>query len=329
MIAAERLVTLASDDIAAICRLIKTTPYVPYGPYHRLIPAERVDRLLQIRTSRLARDPLASWICHGSGYDSAYACWRHLDWDSRMFGMPAARLEYLIAPREYGPGLSSKLQLLDVAIEQCRAAGVRHLSARVDAGDLSTIHALEARDFQLLDGIQTFSTSLGQETAAGVDDIKHEVRLVSPDDVPALLEIARTAYVFDRFHADHAISTETADCINQEWVRNSCLGKAADGVIVACRDTQPVAYVTGKIDWEARDVLGRTFATIVLVATATTERGRGAAKAATQGVLQWFRTQEVDTVEVGTQLRNIPAARLYEGCGFRLIAANLTFRALL
>lgn len=34
----------------------------------------------------------------------------------------------------------------------------------------------------------------------------------------------------------------------------------------------------------------------------------------------------MDIVEVGTQLRNIPASRLYEDCGFRLVASNLSLR---
>ena len=62
------------------------------------------------------------------------------------------------------------------------------------------------------------------------------------------------------------------------------------------------------------------------MATALDARGRGIAKATTYGALDWFREQGVDIVEVGTQLRNIPASRLYEACGFRLVASSLSLR---
>jgi RimJ/RimL family protein N-acetyltransferase len=47
------------------------------------------------------------------------------------------------------------------------------------------------------------------------------------------------------------------------------------------------------------------------------------------GSLRWFATHGMETVEVGTQLRNIPAARLYESLGFRLAGASLTLRKIL
>jgi ribosomal protein S18 acetylase RimI-like enzyme len=50
------------------------------------------------------------------------------------------------------------------------------------------------------------------------------------------------------------------------------------------------------------------------------------AKALTYSALDWFRDQGVDIVEVGTQLRNIAASRLYESCGFRLVASSLSLR---
>jgi len=65
-----------------------------------------------------------------------------------------------------------------------------------------------------------------------------------------------------------------------------------------------------------------------MVATAENARGQGVASLATLGALRWFREKGVRIVEVGTQLRNLAAGRLYEKCGFRLCGASLTFRKL-
>src|SRR5262249_41959930 len=193
-------------------------------------------------------------------------------------------------------------------LEQCREAGVRHLSARIGTGDFATTHALEEAGFELIDGIQTFSLALQAHHASPVAG----TRLFQPGDLPEVLEIGRTAFSFARFHADPALSPAVADQVNETWTRNCCLGTAADAVVVAEEEGRIASYVTCKADQNTRT------GTIILVATAAWARRRGAAYRASSAALQWFATQGLETAEVGTQLRNIPAARVYESLGFRL-----------
>ena len=233
--------------------------------------------------------------------------------------MAAARLELLEASGPYAEARSAKQKLLCLLMDRCREAGIRHLSARVDTGDLSTIHALESVGFELVDGILTFLLPMnGYQTAMPAG-----TRLFEPKDLPEVLEIGRTAFVFDRFHADPALSPSVADQVNAAWTRNCCLGIAADAVVVAEEEERVASYVTCRIDRPARRGI------IVLVATAEWARGRGAARRASSAALHWFTEQGMEFVEVGTQLRNIPAARLYESLGFRLFRTSLTFRKIL
>jgi ribosomal protein S18 acetylase RimI-like enzyme len=94
----------------------------------------------------------------------------------------------------------------------------------------------------------------------------------------------------------------------------------ADAVVVAVRGELVLGYVTCKLDREAHN------GSIEMVATREGERGRGIAMTCTCAALDWFRSQSTQVVEVGTQFRNIAASRLYEKCGFRLIANSLTLR---
>jgi RimJ/RimL family protein N-acetyltransferase len=103
----------------------------------------------------------------------------------------------------------------------------------------------------------------------------------------------------------------------------------ADAVVIACAGNTVLGYVTCCIDKEATRVLGRGCGEIGMVATISKARQAGVASAATYSSLDWFASQGVEVVEVGTQLRNIAAARLYERCGFRLTAVNYTWRKLL
>lgn len=247
------------------------------------------------------------------------AVWRALEWDTEQFGMAAARLDLLESSGPYAEARAGKQKLLSSVMDQCREAGIRHLSARVDTGDFTTIHVLEEAGFELIDGIQTFLLSLNGNHASAPPG----TRLFEPKDLPEILEIGRTAFVFDRFHADPALSPFVADQVNETWTRNCCLGIAADAVVVAEEEDRVASYVTCQAHREAKRGI------IILVATAEWARGRGAARRASSAALHWFASQGLGAVEVGTQFRNIPAARLYESLGFRLTRTSLTFRKVL
>jgi len=250
---------------------------------------------------------------------SGAAAWRALQWDTHQFGISAARLEALDASGFYREARAEKSTLLALVLNECHSAGVRYLTARVDAGDLTSIHSLEEAGFELIDGIQTFLLSINGNHSSPPPD----ARLFRPSDMTDVLEIARTAFVFDRFHADPSLAPEVADRVNEDWTRNCCLGAAADAVLVAEEEGCVVSYVTCRIDRGARHGV------VILVATAPAARGKGAGRRASAAALHWFSNQGAATVEVGTQLRNVPAARLYESLGFRMHRTSLTFRKLL
>ena len=276
----------------------------------------------------IVADPAAKTMVARREYGlTGIAAWRVLRWDTEQFGFPAARLELLAAAGDYPVARETLGSLLRETLSDAQAQGIRHMVARVDAGNLAAIHALEEGRFETIDGIQTFALRLRRSSPGPGTSV--ETRLYRDADLPQVLAIARNAYILDRFHADTALTAEKADAVNQEWVRNSCLGKAADAVIVACAGDRVLGYVTCKLHRETSAALGLSLGSIGMVATAAVARGRGVATTGTRAALEWFRGRNVDLVEVGTQMRNIAAGRLYEKCGFRLSAASLTLRKVL
>lgn len=240
---------------------------------------------------------------------SAPAGWSFLAWDSEQFGFPAARV---------APGVDAKS--LPRVVEECRSAGVRHLTARPDAGDLATIHALEAQGFQFLDGIQTFAFDIGSDSwpeSAGL------LRPFRDADRAQVIAIARGAFFYDRFHADDALAPGVADRIHEAWIDNCCSGRMADGVWIAEEAGVVLGFVTCKLDCERRT------GTIGLVATDIIARRRGVGRHLTAQALHWFHRQGAASVKVGTQLTNLPAARLYQSLGFRSVSVSLMFRRML
>jgi len=315
-------------DLGEVRELLAGRLQQAYAIHAGLVGEEPLRRFLLQRDLATLRSGASVFVARDGASICGLAAWSHLPWDSEQFGFEAARVDLLAAAGDYRRARELKALLLCGLLESCRERRIRHLIARADAGDFSTIHALEAAGFETIDGIQTFSLTLG-DSVLPEDRNDCEVRLFRQQDLEQILTIARSSYIFDRFHADCALPPETADAVNETWLWNSCLGKAADSVVVAVQGSQVLGYVTCKIDRETGPGLGLLFGTIVLVATIAAARGRGVGRAGTFGALKWFREQGVRVVEVGTQLRNLPAGRLYQSCGFRLVRVSLTLRKLL
>jgi dTDP-4-amino-4,6-dideoxy-D-galactose acyltransferase len=270
-----------------------------------------------------------AWIVVQENHVRAFGCFRKLPWDSQQLRMPAARIDYLLAAGSYNEQRATKEMLLEELLVEAQNLGVWHMSVRVDASDLSTLHVLEEAGFITVDGILTFALNFKEHVAVRpAGDFK--IRLATAADAAATAELARTAYVYDRFHADPFIDRELADDLHANWVRNSCEGKAADAVLIAEDESGMLGFITCKVPSDSsRNSPNSRTGTILLVATAVRARARRVGYSLTMAALEWFRRSGCETVEVGTQLSNIPASRLYQTCGFRLRATSVSLRRLL
>lgn len=317
---------LNPETFATCVPLLEAYPFKPYAHYGHRVGEKALQQLFlaRVEASIKSNAHSALRIPRPDGAQGL-AGWTRLAWDSQQLGVGAGRLDYLIASGDYKDQYRAKEALLTGVLEACADQEIRHLTARLHASDLSGIHLLERRGFITVDGILTFSLNL-QDAHWPSPPADLEIRLSRPEDIEQIKAIARSSYVYDRFHSDPHIPKAVADELHAVWLENSCLGMAADAVVVATENGRILGYVTCKIDRHTTQYLGLTIGTIVLVATAADARGQGVAKAVTYGALDWFRDQGVDIVEVGTQLRNIPASRLYEACGFRLVASSLSLR---
>lgn len=254
------------------------------------------------------------------------ASWVRLPWDSKLLRMATARMDLLPCIASSGAANSQK-HLIASILEDCAACGIQHITTRIPATEHLSVHALESEHFQLIDGIQTFGRELDGPIPKPRADIT--VREFEQSDLDEICHIGRSAYRYDRFHNDPAIDKDRADLLHETWVRNSCVGNAADGVVVAIESGRVAGFVTCKIDRSSEKHVGSPIGTIVLVATATEFRAKGIGRATTLGALEWFGERGVKIVEVGTQITNVPATRLYENVGFRYLGATLTYRRLL
>jgi dTDP-4-amino-4,6-dideoxy-D-galactose acyltransferase len=313
---------------AHIAPLVDAWPFKALAGHADWQPARLKNLTYERFKNVLGNQDGAAWMALQENAVRGFAVFSMLAWDSEQLGISAARLDHLVATGSYAEQHQIKETLLGKVLDEAQRRGVWQLSARVDASDLSELHVLEEAGFITVDSILTFAKELARHKSSPLT-YDFQIRLATSDDAERTANLARHAYIYDRFHSDPFIKPERADELHATWLRNSCAGKAADAVLLAEDEEGLLGFVTCKLQRDTGTHLGRMVGTIVLVATAERARGMGVGYATTMAALEWFRGQGTAVVEVGTQLRNIAASRLYQKCGFTHVGSSVSLRRLL
>lgn len=304
-------------------RLIEADPFKPYRQY-RLLPRRVQTAVAQAEAARLlnAADHLS--VVQGADADAVVVLARPLAWDTAFFGLSMARIDHVLR----GEGVAATVldEALRAALDRCRAAGVRHVAARIDVADLDLVMALEASGFRLMDGIATYISHPKRPAPRHVKEVGR-VRPFVPEDTPQVMAITREAYqgYRGRFQLDPHLPRDRADALYLEWARACCEGRMADRLYVAddgqgglwgwasVRRAEPVSSASGRVIFTGS--LGacrpeRPGAYAGLIGTAA--RDNHAAGALT---------------EAQTQNHNFPMIRVLEAVGAEHVRAEYTFHA--
>lgn len=320
-----RLRRPSADELLSLMTTINLGPYRSFS--------SRVEGATLRRWRGEVSEVLAAQHCvalERGGSLVAAAAWTLQEWDSTKLRTQVAKLDLLGAVGGYPDSHSAMFALLQAVLPACDRAGLRYLTTRADAADLATIHALQDIRFALVDGIQTYILDIADRaTLSRGRPVGLEIGLYEDAQQDQIVEIAKSAYQFDRFHSDPALDSDLADSLHADWLRNSCEGSAADAVVTARRRDEVLGYVTLRFDRQLEAIGGPKVATIVLVAVKESGQGGGIGRYMTEWTIDWLRSIGMAVVQVGTQLTNVPAARLYQSVGFRYAGSSFTFRRLL
>jgi ribosomal protein S18 acetylase RimI-like enzyme len=242
---------------------------------------------------------------------------RFLEWDSAFFERRIAALNV--------PRLTA--DLVRDALAWCDAEAIDCLYFLADSDDPATTTLAYEAGFQFVDARVTLDIKLpphpsptqagrgGEGHLAsflsfkerGIGGEGHSLRPYLPDDLPALKAIARVSYTDSRFYFDPHFPREKCDLLYERWIEKSCAG-GAEQVIVAEGDQQAVGYITCHLKGDTGE--------IGLLGVSETARGGGIGVALIRASLAWFAEQNVSTVQVVTQARNVGAQRAYQRAGF-------------
>jgi ribosomal protein S18 acetylase RimI-like enzyme len=229
----------------------------------------------------------------------------YLEWDSQFFGRRIARVKV------------TRLTNADMVNIRawCHDHRIDCLYFLADSADSQTLKCAGRDNYQLVDIRVTLDCPPTRGPAAS--DSPCRVRTATERDIPGLRNIARMSYRDSRFYYDGNFAVSLCDSLYQVWIDKSCQGWA-EKVLVAEEGGKPLGYVSCHLTGSRTGKIG-------LLGISEKARGRGLGRKLVHEALGWFANQQVESVSVVTQGRNVQAQRLYQRCGFVTRSVELWF----
>lgn len=321
-----KITSLRESQIEELKPLIATVSFKPHEEYkidHNLLTNNLVNEIVHM----LSQKTTDIIVAEDNDDIVGMCCSERLDWDSKHFGLEMARIRYLMAKGEYSSSVDTKNRLLSAMFERYQERGYNHVTARVHSEDISSVHALENKGFNLMDTLVTYSFDFRKQPIAEIED-QCTIGEFKASDIPALLTISRRCFsesrvVTSRFDADPSLPQVKCVDLYEKWVDEACRG-SVDFLLVAEVDGVPVGFTTCKIQNSANNNQGLKFGGMILSAVSPHARQKGIYTSMINGGLKWFRGK-ADIVEVGTQVGNYSVQKAWSRLGFRISRSQYTF----
>lgn len=243
----------------------------------------------------------------------------HLDWDTEFFGFPCAKLEGLFFSKEDADPVSLKRRVINRILDEEELRDIRFLSCRIRADDLTLAHALESSGFNLMDILSIYTLNL---SGRKIPDQKPRDHKPGMDEILSLLKRGVDGMSSGRLFSDPNIPLSQA---REFYYRVSKHYLGISPCISILEDhgtTQGVAI--GILDEEISRLLGTRYGYLWLIALAPELKGKGLGRELFEIFCDEF-SGHCDVLEIGTQIDNYPANRVYNSCGCRLESHLLTF----
>lgn len=232
---------------------------------------------------------------------------QRLDWDTRFFGFPVARIS--------NPAASIDDLREALGLMKSWQIPLAYWSADDPSDDVRS-EALRLGGL-LVDEKLTFSAEVGK--TANVDppqaDLVQSYRNgMSVDD---LKQLGVDSGIYSRFVVDPKFPRDKARALFEEWILRSLDKTYADDVLVVPQGNRIAGMATV--------AQKESYVSIGLVAVGAEFRGRGFGEALVRAAITWCREKGIRQIQVTTQSANQPARRLYQKCGFELATTEFVY----
>ncbi len=229
-----------------------------------------------------------------------------LEWDTRFFGFPVARLR---ADTLTPAGVRDTLAW-------CREQRVRCLYFLARADDAQTVRLAEDHGFRLVDLRVTLELPdrAAFRPAPPVPGVR--VRDAVPADLPELRRLARESFRLSRFYYDGRFPRALCDGLYDHWLTADVHGGVALALVAELQG-RPAGFLTGRP--------ARPAAAIGLLGVDSARQGRGVGSLLLARAVDRLCSRPPGRLRVVTQGRNIDAQRFYQLAGFVSCSVELWY----
>jgi ribosomal protein S18 acetylase RimI-like enzyme len=236
--------------------------------------------------------------------------WTEAPWDTAIFGYPVLQITRIeVRATDAGHDLSA----FD---EECAALGAGLVSCRLSHDRLRESILLEEHGFRFIEMI--FQPEIDFAPNAGIDaGTLLDVEPAGVDELPAVLDIAGSAFRTERFHVDPRLDPALGDLRYCNWVRNS-LNHPSQRLYVIRDQSRIVAFFVTEMQGDGTCYWH-------LTAVAPDAQGQGYGRRAWRTMLQQARNLGARGVRTSIAARNHRVLNLYARLGFRFPPPQMTF----
>jgi ribosomal protein S18 acetylase RimI-like enzyme len=229
-----------------------------------------------------------------------------LEFDSQFLGGRVFRLAF-----PTGDDASDARPFVVEYVQRALAARATLVVSRVPV-DAPWMHEiLESAGFRRIERLLTYRRALERLPTSPL------VRLARREDADSCAELARSSFVFDRYHTDPRIDSSAADTLKGAWAANGINGRA---------DVAFVAEEHSRIRGFILCLRTAGDAIVDLIAVSPEARGKGIGRELTAAAIAHYAQRgDVRNISASTQATNGPSMRLYQSLGFLLVREAFTY----
>lgn len=288
-----------------------TAPY----PYFRdgLLWREQVQASLLEEHQQLAEEeqPDTLYVCTETSLLTA----RILDWDTRFFGTPIARLEHF-----YFETSASAKQLWSALENWLEDYRVRYISVRLNVVQQNSINFLVSKGFEYINGKYLLRRPLTLYRPTYTEPPRLTLQTLGADSPTALIAMARDSFQHNRFVSDPFFDDSKADEMYLLWLRN-LVEKHPEDVWVGYAGDRPVGFAV------LSDILtDNRFALVTLIVVDPGERNKGYGRELTELAAEQLKEKGVSVAFANVVCTNVSSLLMFQNAGFQLNSTLLEYR---
>ncbi len=289
-------------------------------PYTRDIPRSTLlsSIIRSIAKEAKRRLPVALSLINANGENIGIILLQESEWDSKHFGMGISKIKLILFNRDVN--ILLRRLLIRRAIDLARS---KLIIARIPLHDIRTIQALELEGGLLTDILLTFHRKLPVDSVNQTFP-KHirNVEVVEANEFheKQIAEISKEVFTMNHFLFDPYLPREKCLELYSKWALN-CLREASNINLIAKLNGKVIGFILCKVN---NIGLKCSYGIIDLIGVKREYQGMGVGSLLLHEALRRI-SRCAPIVYVGTQASNIPAVRMYERFGFKLVFTEATF----